>query len=384
MGDADPRGARGGEVSSAERTLFLCGDVMTGRGVDQILPHPGSPQLYEPYTKSALEYVALAEQAHGAIPRHAEFSYVWGEALGVLERRRPDVRILNLETSVTRSAAAEPKGINYRMHPANLPVLSAAGIDCCVLANNHVLDWGMAGLLESLDALAAAGIQTAGAGTDVAAARAPAILDASGKRVLVFSFGGPDCGIPSSWSAGPARPGVNLLADLEDATIDRTAQLVADAKREGDIAVASIHWGANWGYEIPRAHRRFAHALIDRCAIDVVHGHSSHHPKGIEVYHERPILYGCGDFVNDYEGISGYEGFRPDLVLMYFATLDATTARLTQLSMIPLQSHRFALRRPSEEDQERLRVNLDRECRRFRHRVARRGEELTLEWHDEN
>ena len=130
MGDADPRGARGSEVGSTERTLFLCGDVMTGRGVDQILPHPGSPRLYEPYATSALDYVSLTERAHGEIPRPVDFAYVWGEALAVLDRVRPDARILNLETSVTRSDDAEPKGINYRMHPANLPVMNAARIGC--------------------------------------------------------------------------------------------------------------------------------------------------------------------------------------------------------------------------------------------------------------
>lgn len=65
--------------------LFLCGDVMTGRGIDQILPHPGSPQLYEPYMSSAAHYVAIAERKNGRIPRQAPFDYVWGDALPVLD-----------------------------------------------------------------------------------------------------------------------------------------------------------------------------------------------------------------------------------------------------------------------------------------------------------
>jgi poly-gamma-glutamate synthesis protein (capsule biosynthesis protein) len=356
---------------------------MTGRGVDQILPHPSAPLLYESYVTSALDYVALAEQTHGAIARPVEFAYVWGEALGILERVRPDARILNLETSVTRSDDADPKGINYRMHPANLPVLTVARVDCCSLANNHVLDWGVDGLVETLSTLEGAGIQVAGAGRDIDAAQSPAVLNARGVRLLVFAFGAPDCGIPSRWCAGPERPGVHLLADLDNTTIDRVGRLVEGAKGVGDIAVASIHWGPNWGYEIPVAHRRFAHALIDRCAIDVVYGHSSHHPKAIEVYHERPIFYGCGDFVNDHEGISGYEQLRPDLVLMYFPMLDAS-ARLTSLSMIPLRSSGFALRLPCEEDREWLRARMDRECQRFRHRVTRRGEGFALRWPDES
>ena len=123
--------------------LFLCGDVMTGRGVDQILPHPSSPELYEPYVRDARQYVALAEEVNGHIARPVGFEYVWGDARDELRRRSPHARIVNLETSVTRSSVAWPdKGINYRMDARNVPCLTAAQIDVCVLANNHVLDWG--------------------------------------------------------------------------------------------------------------------------------------------------------------------------------------------------------------------------------------------------
>jgi len=167
-------------------TLFLCGDVMTGRGIDQILPHPSKPQLYEPYMRSALGYVEIAERATGPIRRPVDFPYVWGDALAELDRVRPDARIINLETAVTAAEDAWPgKGIHYRMHPANVPCISAAKIDCCVLANNHVLDWGYRGLAETLDALRGAGMRTAGAGRDEAEAAAPAAIELPGKgRVL--------------------------------------------------------------------------------------------------------------------------------------------------------------------------------------------------------
>jgi Putative enzyme of poly-gamma-glutamate biosynthesis (capsule formation) len=81
-------------------------------------------------------------------------------------------------------------------------------------------------------------------------------------------------------------------------------------KQQGDIVVASIHWGGNWDYKVPREQREFAHKLIDEAGVDVIHGHSSHHIKGIEVYRGKLIMYGCSDLLNDYEGISGlYEDF---------------------------------------------------------------------------
>ena len=164
---------------------------MTGRGIDQILPHPAPPVLFESYMRSALGYVELAERSSGPIPRPVDDAYIWGDALPELARIRPDLRIINLETAVTLSGDAEPgKGIHYRMHPANVGCLSAAAIDCCVLANNHVLDWGYSGLSETVDTLRRAGIATAGAGCDAAAAAAPAVLLAPGKgRVLVFACG---------------------------------------------------------------------------------------------------------------------------------------------------------------------------------------------------
>ncbi len=365
----------------AQLSLFLCGDVMTGRGVDQVLPHSCLPHLFEPHATSALDYVALAERANGPIPRPTGYAEIWGAALEVLERERPDVRIINLETSITTSEDAEPKGINYRMHPGNVEVLAAARIDCCVLANNHVLDWGRAGLLETLRTLEQARIHVAGAGHDLQEAAKPAVLEVpGGARVLVFAFGTTDCGIPPEWAANGAGPGVHLLHDLSGKTLERLARLVAETKRPGDLAVASIHWGPNWGFGIPAAHRRFAHGLIDEASIDVVHGHSSHHPKAIEVYRDRPILYGSGDLLNDYEGIRGHEEFRKDLVLAYFPTFDVATGRLVRLEITPLQVRNFRLQHPSPSDRAWLRDTLDRECRRFGPHVRLRGDALALEW----
>src|SRR5215831_10032116 len=151
------------ESDCSRVTLFLSGDVMTGRGIDQVLPHPSNARLHERYADSALEYVALAENANGRIPGPVDFAYVWGDALEQLQRFAPDVRIINLETSITTSEIYEHKEIHYRMHPANSPCLAAASVDCCVLANNHVLDCGSPGLIETLHTLHAAGLKTTGA-----------------------------------------------------------------------------------------------------------------------------------------------------------------------------------------------------------------------------
>lgn len=355
---------------------------MTGRGIDQVLPHPGNPQLHEPYLKSAAGYVEIAEKVNGPIPKPVDFSYIWGDALAELARAKPDVRIINLETSVTQSDAAENKGINYRMHPRNIPCISAAQIDCCVLANNHVLDWGYAGLAETLETLQTARIKAAGAGRNLHEAAAPAVLAVPAKgRVLVFAFGSETSGIPRIWGAAADQPGVSLLQDFSEETVWNIGDSVRQAKLPGDIAVASIHWGSNWGYQVPREQRGFAHRLIDAAGIDVVHGHSSHHVKGIEVYQGKPILYGCGDFLNDYEGISGNDAYRGDLALMYFVSMESSTGKLARLQMAPMQIKRFRANRASRNDALWLQDVLNREGKRFGTQVELSADNsLLLRW----
>jgi len=352
-------------------TLCLAGDVMTGRGVDQLFARASSPVLFEPFVPDAREYVALAERRNGRIPRPVAPDYIWGDALDEWRRVAPAARIINLETSITTSGDHDRgKDIHYRMHPVNVACLQAAAIDVCVLANNHVLDWGRAGLEETLDTLAGAGLRITGSGRDQAAAAAPAIVGRpGGGRVLVYACGSSDSGIPASWAAGARRPGVNLLPDLSPDTARALGARIARDRRAGDVAVVSVHWGSNWGYDVPRSNVAFAHALVD-AGVDVVHGHSSHHARPIEIYRERLILYGCGDFINDYEGIEGYEQYRDDLPLMYFATLDARTGALVGLGLTPLRISRMRLARASQLEAAWLRDTLDRISAPFGTRVA--------------
>ena len=356
-------------------SLFLCGDVMTGRGIDQILPHPGQPQLAESVARSALDYVRLAERVAGPIRRPVDFAYVWGDALAELGRERPDLRIVNLETSITTSAHPWPgKAVHYRMHPANAGCLAAAAIDCCTLANNHVLDWGLLGLTETVDTLHRTGIHAAGAGRNLTAAAAPAILPVPGKgRVLVYSCATADSGVPSGWAAGPATGGIWRLGDLSAGTGDALAGRILAEKQPGDLVVLSIHWGGNWGFAIPEEARHFARGLVESGGVDLVHGHSSHHVKGIEIHRGRPILYGCGDFLNDYEGIGGYDAFGSGFSFMYFPVLDAAGGALLSFTLIPTEIRGFQVRHAGPAAADWLFNTLTRESLPLGTTVARDG-----------
>jgi len=346
--------------------LFLCGDVMTGRGIDQLLPSPNSPELREVWVRDARDYIQLAERINGPIRRPVHASYIWGDALDELEQFAPDVRIINLETSVTTSASYSPgKAIHYRMHPANVACLTTARIDVCTLANNHVLDFGDDGLLDTLDTLHGAGIRTAGAGRDVFEAQRPAIVELpEARRVAVFSLASETSGVPAEWCATEDRAGVDLIPDLSDAVADHVLERVAQLTTGGDLSIASIHWGGNWGYDVPRSFVHFAHRLLDG-GFALVHGHSSHHPKPIEVYKNKLVLYGCGDFLSDYEGITGHEQFGVGLGLMYFATVYVDSGELLELRMVPMRMRRMQATRASRSDAEWLRDTLARASQSF-------------------
>lgn len=329
--------------------LLLAGDVMTGRGIDQILPHPCSPELYERYVTSAEDYVTLAERHSGPIPRKVTFDYVWGDLLGDLEMRRPDLRIINLETAITTEGVPEPKGINYRMNPANVGVLKAAGVDLCVLANNHVLDWGEVGLRETLATLQGAGIASVGAGRTATEAAVPSCHAVSGGRVCVLAFGAPSSGIPTNWRARSDRAGVNLLPIDIGRAVAELRHRVPSAGTPGIITIVSIHWGGNWGFDIPAFQHDLAHAMIEEAGADVIFGHSSHHPKGIALHRGKLVLFSCGDFINDYEGIGGYEQYRGDLGLACLLDVSPADGRLVALEMIPYRRRRFRLERAEPE-----------------------------------
>lgn len=346
--------------------LFLSGDVMTGRGIDQVLPASVDPLLQEAYVKDARDYVLLAERENGKIKQPVSYEYIWGDAIELWKQKAPELKLINLETSITTSDQAWPgKGIHYRMHPENVKVLTAAGIDQVSLANNHSLDWGREGLEETMKSLRDAGISYSGAGNNAKEAAKASILKTEKGRVLVFSYGMPNSGVFDSWAAGTDRSGLNYLPGMSDKELSRIKEDVAWQKQAGDLVIFSIHWGGNWGYDISQRQREFAHQLIDQDIVDVFLGHSSHHPMGMEVYKKKLIIYGAGDFINDYEGISGHEEYRGDLSLMYFPEIDMNTGQLISLEMYPMKIKNFSLHRASKNDVQWLQKTLSREGKKL-------------------
>lgn len=351
---------------------------MLGRGMDQALSDSGPPELQEPYVKDAREYVRIAEERNGSLDAPLRAEEPWGVVTDLLCREGAGHFIINLENAVTVDGQYWPdKGIHYRMHPRNIDVLQAAGVDCCSLANNHALDFDRSGLEETLDHLSAARIAVVGAGATLSEARKvcylggenqsageaagpPENLPVTSGKVAVLAVCFPDSGVPHLWAAEDDTSGLFFLREPGE----RAAATVVDALQyvpEEVPRVLSVHWGSNWGYEIPEKQRRFARALIESGAVDLVFGHSSHHPKEVEVYRERAILYGAGDLINDYEGIGGHQGYSPDLGLFY--TVELRRGAVARLDAAPLRRRRFRLEFASKDDARFLSKVLSRDGR---------------------
>jgi poly-gamma-glutamate capsule biosynthesis protein CapA/YwtB (metallophosphatase superfamily) len=264
---AAPPAARGGLA------VALLGDAMLGRRVDAVLA-----------------------------ARAPDAAFVWGDrdALpllrgGLAPPGGAELNFANLETAVTTHERPSPgKAFNFKMAPANVGALCAAQLRVVSLADSHALDYGARGLEETLETLSGAGVAAAGAGVDAAAAAAPAVVRAGGIGVAFLAMSDH----PAEWAATPRRPGINYI---DPERYDRAALAVqVDAARTaGDLLVVSVHWGPNWAWRPAPAIRALGRALVELGA-DVVFGHSSHHIQDIEVYHGKPIIYGAGDFVDDY------------------------------------------------------------------------------------
>ena len=248
----------------------------------------------------------------------------WGNTLKVL--KLSSLNVVNLETSVTTHPVPWPdKLFNYRMHPANISALHAAGITYVSLANNHTLDFGVEGLVETVETLSSNNIQFAGAGRSPAEAQRPATVPLtlwhgsesypSNHTVDIFSASDH----PRDWGSVPSFHLIDYTAKTKARLKDLVTRHSNVQSQPSSIRIFSVHWGPNYSWQPSAEIRDMAHFLVDECGIDIVHGHSSHHVQGIERYGGKLIIYGCGDFVDDYALTPEY---RNDLSAIWRVTLE--------------------------------------------------------------
>ncbi|KAJ5200142.1 Capsule synthesis protein CapA [Penicillium cf. griseofulvum] len=320
-------------------TLTFTGDVMLGRLLDQLMPEHVSNEHDE---RIATTFI----KAHPTLLAKGNYtpSSPWGTTLPLLQSS--SLACINLETSVTTAPIPWPnKVFNYRMHPANLaPILHAGRIDYASLANNHTLDFGTEGLTETVKTLQEAKVAYAGVGETAADACKPAVLhlprlseplDKDQQRYTVHVYSASDH--PRVWAS---VPGFNLFDYTRDTRARLREMLVDGEESKPALKVFSVHWGPNYAWEPDGRITSLAHFLIDECGVDIVHGHSSHHVQGVEVYHGKLVIYGCGDFVDDY---ALNEEYRNDLGALWRVVVKEKSGgiELEKLEIFPTRVERF-------------------------------------------
>jgi poly-gamma-glutamate capsule biosynthesis protein CapA/YwtB (metallophosphatase superfamily) len=201
--------------------------------------------------------------------------------------------------------------------------LADAGFSVMSCANNHSVDAGHAGLLDTIGALDALGIAVCGAGRNIAGARRPAIVQ---RRGTTFAFLAYSSVFPAGYEARPGVPGIAPmrtyapseasvgssdtlvnggpwdLPDIQDLAL--LEQDVKSVRERADIVVVSLHWGEpGHRSSVSYAQRHIAHAAIDYGA-DIILGHHPPLLRGVEMFRGKPIFYGLGQFVFDLRNLN--------------------------------------------------------------------------------
>jgi len=270
---------------------------------------------------------------------------------------RADAGIANLECALTASTepwSRTPKAFHFRAAPAHVSAMTGAGVRAVCCANNHALDFEVQGLKDTLAALDGAGVARAGAGPDLAAARAPAVFSvqprgggAAVRVALVAATDNEPDWLAGDAGGGDASFGVNFLSpeSADDLAWACAAVRDARARESAALVVFSYHVGPNWILRPPPSVRRFAHAVLAAGA-DVFHGHSPHVTHGVEVVTDtasgvrKAVVYSAGDAVDDYAKDELYHNEWSFLFTLHLRPLVAPTAAaaftLGALELAPL------------------------------------------------
>ena len=258
------------------RLLVATRAVATGAGVLTV----------RPLVLEAVGDITFGEQVGPALTSYGP-AYPWQHVARLL--RSADITVGNLETAVGSRGTAQPKEFTFRGPPIGLrPMASLAGFDALTLANNHSGDFGADSLLETLRSVRAAGIIPFGAGTNEAAARRPAIVEAGGLKVALLGYSDIN---PLGFNATASTPGT-AKAD--------TALIAADvraARRRADVVVCFLHWGVELHPDPDLRQQQVAAACL-RAGADVVLGAHPHVLGPVTAPTRRSVVaWTLGNFV---------------------------------------------------------------------------------------
>ncbi|MBJ6762086.1 CapA family protein [Myxococcaceae bacterium JPH2] len=281
-------------------------------GVDSEGEAPGRSSTGQPDAGVAVQPVTLVVGGDVTVGHHYEtyfdeqvakgrtreemFAYGFHEVKPLADSG--DLFVVNLECPYTTSEDKLAKNFNFRARPELVNVLIAGGVDAVSLANNHMMDYGPQGLVDTLMTLEAAGIPHFGAGRTLAEARKPALLTVNGVRfaLLGYFFLGDRNIEPAQVYATDTSPGVAGTFSDEAAMERMLREDILAARAQADVVLPFFHWGREGNYTPEPYQVRLAHAAIDAGAAGVLGSHP-HVLQAMESHRGAPVIYSLGNFV---------------------------------------------------------------------------------------
>ncbi|MCD6312034.1 MAG: CapA family protein [Elusimicrobia bacterium] len=199
-----------------------------------------------------------------------------------------DIAFANLECPVSAKGATTGKKYSFCAGTRSLEGLLYAGFDVLSLANNHIMDYGPAAFSETLKLLKKNKITVVGAGNNSKEAKRPGLFKFGNTRIAFLAY---DCTF--RWSFATDKK-----AGTAPGRIKEIQQTISEVKKVSDIIIVSFHWGNEYAGKASKYQKNLAHKTIDAGA-DIIIGHHAHVIQEIELYKEKPIIYGLGNFIFD-------------------------------------------------------------------------------------
>lgn len=201
-----------------------------------------------------------------------------------------DVAMVNLETAVTDRGTPEPKTFHFRAPATAYDAMRAAGIDIASLANNHALDYGQVGLLDTIDQAHERNFPIVGVGRDLDAAFAPWIEEVKGVRIAFLGMS--QIGeLSGRWAATDSKPGMAMAFNEK-----RAVQAVKDAKAQADVVVVFMHWGIEYNECASGQQKSFA-SKLSQAGASIIVGSHVHKLQGDGWLGKTYVAYGMSNFL---------------------------------------------------------------------------------------
>ncbi len=260
------------EEPKGDASVVVCGDVMFARKMPGVLSSGESPFRY--------------------------VDNVTGSA---------DLLLFNFENAATSSGNAVKGDVPLKCNPSYVPLAKANNNTVAVLANNHLFDYGVSGMEDTLENLDDAGVIHAGAGDNQSQANAPVSSNLNGRNVTILNY--MDSNNFKEYSnevmpqANGSDPGYSAYNS------DLAKKQIQEAKANGsDTVIVYFHFGNEYSHSPNEDQKKMAHEVIDDGA-DVVLGSHPHVTQGIEVYNGKPIFYSLGNFIFDQSNTATHSAY---------------------------------------------------------------------------